>query len=509
LVVALSSLPIASQIFTQGTTSLAAGKDVTPSNAEAPAQTPQTCVQPPSGIVSWWFAEGNANDLRDGNHGQLEGGAGYAAGHVGRAFSFEGTGQVRVANNANLNVQTFTIEAWVYPALVDGVLDTIVCKEPDASVYQYYLAIRGPDNRAGVGTIPRGNLAFTIVGVNGLPTDATLGWVDGGGQVPLFAWTHVALTFDGNSAKAYLNGVLTRNIAGLSGMVNVTSGPLRIGSRSDFAIGVVPQDRFNGLIDEVALYNRALSASEIQSIFNAGRFGKCKVTNVSAASFRENPIASESIVASFGVNLATATQSAPSLPLPTTLAGTSVRVNGVLAPLFFVSPTQVNYQLPPGTVNGTAGVAITNSNNLVSHGAAQVASVAPGLFSANADGQGVAAAVVLRVKPDGSQSFEPAVRFDPAQGKFFSVPIDPGPESDQVILILFGNGFRFRSLLSAVTVRIGGVETQVFYANLAPGFVGLDQANVLLPRSLTGRGEVDVVMTVDGQAANTVRVAIK
>lgn len=482
---------------------------------------PQICVPPPTGLVSRWAAEGNANDLSGSNHGQLEGGAGYAAaGKVGKAFSFDGTGVVRVAHNANLNVQAFTIEAWVYPALLDGVGDTIVCKETDAPAYQYYLVIRGPDNRHGAGTIPRGNLAFYLHGITGLPTNEFPGGtvVDGGGQVPLFTWTHVALTFDGGSAKTYINGVLTRNITGLSGMINATSGPFRIGSRSDSVIrGSNPQDGFNGLIDEVALYNRAFSASEIQSIFNAGELGKCSVANVSAASFLGQSLAGDSIVAAFGTDLATETRSAPpdadpntpGIQLPTELGGTRVEVGGKRAGLFFVSPKQINFHMPPSTATGPASVAITNRNSLASYGASQIASVAPGLFSANSDGQGVAAAVAVRVKPNGDQITEPVSRFDSGQNKHVAVPIDLGPATDQMFLIPFGTGFRFRSSLSAVTVRVGGMNSEVSFAGETPGFIGLDQVNVRLSRDLIGRGDVDVVLTVDGKTANTVRVNIK
>ncbi len=514
LIVALSSLLIASQFLAQETTSLAAGKDVAPSTAVVSAQAPQTCVQPPSGIVSWWSAEGNANDRRDGNHGQLEGGAGYAAGFVGRAFSFDGRGQIRVADNANLNVQAFTIEVWVYPVLTDSQIDFIVNKEDGTRfISQYEIGIRGPDNSGGIGTIPRGNLTFFIGGVNGLP-DEYRSRVNGGGPIPLFTWTHIALTFDSNSARAYINGALTRNVTGLTGSVNVTPGPLKIGSRADSIIGSNPEQQFNGLIDEVALYNRALSASEIQSIFNAGRFGKCSVAAVSAASFRQPPMTRDSIAAIFGNSLATAVQSAPVTPLPTTLAGTTVKITDSAntdrsAGLFFVSPAQINFHIPPGTATGMAGVTITNANGLISYGAMQIDVVAPGLFSANADGQGVAAAVVFRRKADGTESFEPVARFDPAQGKFVAVPIELGAETDQVFLILYGAGFRNRSALSAVTATIGGTNSEALFAGAAPGFVGLDQANVRLLRSLIGRGEVDVALTVDGKLANPVRVNIR
>jgi uncharacterized protein (TIGR03437 family) len=237
------------------------------------------------------------------------------------------------------------------------------------------------------------------------------------------------------------------------------------------------------------------------------------VASVSAASFSGAELASESIVAAFGAGLATATQVATSVPLPTTLAGTTVKVRdsaGVTrdAPLFFVAPTQVNYLIPAGTAAGAATVTITSGAGAISTGATQIASVAPGLFSANANGQGVAAAVVLRIKANGDRIYEAISRFDAAQQRFVAIPIDLGPATDAVYLILYGTGLRFRSALTAVTASIGGTNAGVLYAGGETGFVGLDQVNVLLPRSLIGRGEVDVVVTADGKAANTVRVAI-
>ncbi|MCI0363865.1 MAG: hypothetical protein L0219_08290, partial [Phycisphaerales bacterium] len=108
--------------------------------------------------------------------------------------------------------------------------------------------------------------------------------------------------------------------------------------------------------------------------------------------------------------------------------------------------------------------------------------------------------------------FEPVAQFDATQNKFVAIPIDLGPETDQVFLILFGTGLRFRSSLSAVNTQIGGpngVDAQVTFVGAQGGFVGLDQVNVRLSRSLGGRGEVDVALTLDGQAANTVKVTLK
>lgn len=238
------------------------------------------------------------------------------------------------------------------------------------------------------------------------------------------------------------------------------------------------------------------------------------VASVSAASFSGQALATESIVAAFGTRLATTTQSAGTTPLPTTLASVSVKVKDSmglerLAPLFFISPNQINCQIPAGTAPGAATITVTSGDGTISTGTAQIVLVSPGLFTANADGQGVAAVVVLRVKPDGAQSFEPAFRFDSALNRFVAVPIELGAETDQVILMLNGTGLRFHSGLSAVVVRVGGTDAEVIFAGAQSQFVGLDQVNVRLPRSLAGRGDVDVALTVDSQAANVVRVNIK
>lgn len=236
------------------------------------------------------------------------------------------------------------------------------------------------------------------------------------------------------------------------------------------------------------------------------------VASVSAASFIGPVAASEQIVAAFGNDLATKTEIAASTPLPTQLAGTSVRVrdgagNERPAPLFFVSPGQVNYLIPAGTTAGAATVTIINGDGVISTGGLAINSVAPSLFSANSNGQGVAAAVALRIRADGSQSYEPVAVFDQAQNRFVARPIDLGPATDQVFLILFGTGLRGRSSLSTATALIGGENAEVLYVGPQGDFVGLDQVNVRLPRTLAGRGEVDLALTVDGRASNIVRAS--
>lgn len=233
--------------------------------------------------------------------------------------------------------------------------------------------------------------------------------------------------------------------------------------------------------------------------------------SVSAANYRRESLAVEGIVALFGADLATRTEAAATVPLPTQLAGTSVRLtdaNGVeqLAPLFFVSPQQINYQIPPGVAAGTATVTILKDGNLVASGVERVRDVAPSLFTANANGRGVPAGYGVRVR-GGAQTLVLIARAE--AGGQVPEPIELGPEGDQVVLVLFGTGLRRRSSLGGVAITIGGVSTPAQYAGEVAGLVGLDQLNFIIPRALAGRGEVDVTVSAGGLAANPVRVNIK
>ena len=236
--------------------------------------------------------------------------------------------------------------------------------------------------------------------------------------------------------------------------------------------------------------------------------------SLSAASFSATALAPESISVVFGADMATGTASAAADPLPLALAGTTVKVKDSAntertAPLFFVSAGQINYLVPAGTATGDAVVSVTSSNGRLSTGRINIQTVAPGLFTANSNGQGVPAAVTLRVRANGEQVYEALNRFDTATQRFVATPIDLGPATDIVYLVLYGTGLRFRSGLSGVTAKLGTADGNVIYAGGQTGLAGLDQINVGIPRSLIGSGDVDVVLTVDGKVANTVRVNIK
>jgi uncharacterized protein (TIGR03437 family) len=242
-----------------------------------------------------------------------------------------------------------------------------------------------------------------------------------------------------------------------------------------------------------------------------------KVASVSSASYQRLGLAGESIAAAYGLSLSPTTQAAGSVPLPTVIAGTTVKVRDVagtelFAPLFFTSPGQVNFLMPQGLLPGAATVTVSNGGGS-STGAVLNDVVAPGIFTANANGEGAPAAVVLRIKANGAQTVESLLTFDAKLNQYVTSPIDFGPElgaaSDQLFVVLFGTGWRFRSALSAVTCATGGVTAEVVFAGAQGGFVGLDQMNIQLPRSLKGRGEVPLAVTVDGRVANTVKINFK
>lgn len=227
------------------------------------------------------------------------------------------------------------------------------------------------------------------------------------------------------------------------------------------------------------------------------------VAIVSAASYKAEA-APESIAAVFGVQMAEQTEVATTLPLPTELAGVSVRIRdsqGVerLAPLFFASPGQINLQIPPGTAPGVATVSLSSGAT----GRLTITRTAPGIFTANADGQGVPAAVYLIIR-NGVTSYEPAARFD--GNRYVPEPLRADLSSDQVFLVLYGTGLRFGSEQRA---NVGDLRANVSFAGAAPGFAGLDQVNIQIPFALRGRGELEVVLHVDRAPANTVLIHVR
>lgn len=274
-------------------------------------------------------------------------------------------------------------------------------------------------------------------------------------------------------------------------------------------------------VSSAALYNDGSAAPQValapmDGILLRRQQSVAPLAVVNSADFRPS-VASGSIVSAFGQNLATASGGATGPTLPTSLFGTTIKVRDAGATvrdaqLFYVSPGQINYLIPEGTIIGPATVTITSGDGSVSMGIIYIDRVATALFTANADGNGVPAAVTLRVKADGSQLYEDVAQYNGAQ--WVPRQIDLGPPGELLYLVLFGTGIRNRTNLRAVTATIGGMPitldaSKYEYAGPAPGYVGLDQVTVLLPRDLIGRGELDLTITANGVTSNVVRIKIK
>jgi hypothetical protein len=212
---------------------------------------------PPSGIQAWYKAEGNANDSIGKNNGTAVG-VTYGPGEVGQAFQFAGNGEVRVPDSPSLDTPQVTVEAWVKSAVAS----------PTAEVNYKNLVAKGIGTY-GLYTYADGGLAFYISDGENAPfisPDAGPGIWDG-------QWHHVAATYDGSAVRLYADGKQVGNGTPASVTINYNlpgTHDLQVGNISQFA----GSDGFDGSIDELSIYNRALSASEIQAIFNAGSAGK-------------------------------------------------------------------------------------------------------------------------------------------------------------------------------------------------------------------------------------------
>jgi hypothetical protein len=207
------------------------------------------CVPRVANAVSWWPGDGDRKDYvgsNDGANGTQNGATAvtYGPGKVGQAFALNGTSYVQVPNAASLQITTaLTIEAWIYPTALGGrVVDKITAGTADG----YLLDTVGSKLRLIIG-------AVSVSSVANLPTNA---------------WVHVAGTWDGANARVYVDGVL----AATSAVSTLPSNnlALRIGADSTGA------NRFAGTIDEVGVYNRALSTAELAAIVLAGSAPRCR-----------------------------------------------------------------------------------------------------------------------------------------------------------------------------------------------------------------------------------------
>ncbi|MDX2033045.1 MAG: DUF4394 domain-containing protein [Blastocatellia bacterium] len=231
---------------------------------------------------------------------------------------------------------------------------------------------------------------------------------------------------------------------------------------------------------------------------------------VNAASFTGDTLAPEEIAAIFG-NFQTQNNQpaiASTLPLPTTLGGVKVTVNGTDAPLFFAAPGQINIRIPANTADGQATVAITDATGATRPGTVSITRAAPGLFTVNGNGVGTA----FGLSTTDGVTFLPLADANRAER-----PVDPGTRARPTYLIFFGTGIRnaraenpadANGVAEAVTATIQGVPATVAYAGRHPDFEGLDQINVILPPELAGFGRVRARLVINGQPSNFVTVSV-
>ncbi|HLY16098.1 MAG TPA: cellulase family glycosylhydrolase [Bryobacteraceae bacterium] len=217
------------------------------------------------------------------------------------------------------------------------------------------------------------------------------------------------------------------------------------------------------------------------------------------------------LAAGYGQGLANGTAGATG-SLTTVLQGAQVQIidsggSVSFAPLVYVSHTQINYQIPSGVAPGLASTQVVNNGNVVAAGVLEVQPLAPVIFSANYTGQGVAAAYIQRVHPDGTQSLEYVFTYDSGSGQNVAVPI--AFDGDSLYLDLFGTGFDAASGAGGTTASIAGTPVSVAYSGWPGQFAGEDQIVIQLPGSLAGAGEVPIALTVDGIATNTVTLTFQ
>jgi uncharacterized protein (TIGR03437 family) len=209
------------------------------------------------------------------------------------------------------------------------------------------------------------------------------------------------------------------------------------------------------------------------------------------------PLTPESIATAFGKQLATA-----AAPSGTTVQVTDFGGNTQTSPIFYSSPSQVNFELPAGLAYGPAFVSITAANGALSTNEVLILPVSPGLFTLNKSG--LAAAILAAITPSGQQIFGNVYQVNSANN-VIALPIDLS--IGQVYLELYATGLRNAA---TVTATVGSQSVPVSFNGPQGGYAGLDQVNIgPIPQSLQGNGQTNIVVTADGLTANTVNVTFK
>ena len=228
---------------------------------------------------------------------------------------------------------------------------------------------------------------------------------------------------------------------------------------------------------------------------------------VNGASFVNLPPAPGSIVSLFGSVFSTTTAAATALPLPLTLGGVTVRINGASVPLFSVSPQQINFQLP-WELRGQTQATITVTAGTLSSAPVTIslASYGPAIFATNQQGFGQGAILISQtgeLAGPASSGGRPVNR-----GEFISIyatglgPVNNKPGTGEP-------GGVGATITTSAVVSIGGVNANVAFAGLAPNYVGLYQVNAQVPQGAPSGSAVPVSFVISGVATNIVSIAVQ
>jgi len=223
-------------------------------NTSSPSNEVQAVVPsgpPPGRVGAWGFDEGSGTNVADSsgnsNTGTVTNATWAAAGKFGKALTFNGSNAyVSIPDSPSLDLTTgLTVEGWVNPSVSGGGFRTLLVKErPGDLVYGLYA--NSDSNR------PQSQV--TVGGTAKL--------LDGTAAIPTGTWTHVAFTYDGTTERLFVNGTQVSSVAVSGGAILTSNNPVKIGGNAIWG------EWFNGMIDEVRVYNRALSAAEITTDMN-------------------------------------------------------------------------------------------------------------------------------------------------------------------------------------------------------------------------------------------------
>jgi uncharacterized protein (TIGR03437 family) len=230
---------------------------------------------------------------------------------------------------------------------------------------------------------------------------------------------------------------------------------------------------------------------------------------VNAASYVPT-VAAGSIASVFGSNLSSVQAFASTIPLPTTLASTSFQIGGRAAPLFFVSPSQVNLQIPWELAGQSqASVLATVGGVVSSQQTVSLAPFAPGLFTLNGAGSSQGTIVIAGTPLFAAPQSVPGSR--PAHpGEFILIYCTGlGAVSNQPATGMAAQASPLSVTIATPTVTIGGIVALVPFSGLAPGAVGLYQVNVQVPMGAPTGDAVPVILSIGGVTSNTVTIAVQ